>query len=103
QARFRLFQMDLLRRQGEGLLSQILGPAMLNSDRFELNLGIVETAQAKWDKLAPSSPTRQGLLAYTQGVNAGIEQVKWTNTLPAMFKLLNYQPEPWTPIDSLIV
>src|SRR6266851_5667787 len=39
-ARFRLFQMDLLRRQGEGRLSEVVGKAALDSDRFELQLGL---------------------------------------------------------------
>jgi len=42
-ARFRLFQMDLMRRQGEGRLSQVIGKAALDSDRFELQLGLLRT------------------------------------------------------------
>src|SRR5258708_31716909 len=38
-ARFRLFQMDLLRRQGEGRLSEAVGQAAVDSDRFALQLG----------------------------------------------------------------
>src|SRR6266852_3594747 len=45
-ARFRLFQMDLLRRQGEGRLSEVVGKAALDSDRFELQLGLLRTAAA---------------------------------------------------------
>src|SRR5260370_26454025 len=38
-AKFRLFQMALLRRQGEGRLSQVFGKPALDRDRFELQLG----------------------------------------------------------------
>src|SRR5690348_9028598 len=42
-AKFRLFQMDLMRRQGAGRLSEIVGKAALDTDRFELQLGLLET------------------------------------------------------------
>ena len=102
-ARFRLFQMDLLRRQGEGRLSEIVGKVALDSDRFELQLGLLRTAELEWKQLTPDSRSRQAILAYTQGVNDRITQGENEHQLPAMFTLLGYQPKPWTPIDSLIV
>src|SRR5450759_2086646 len=102
-ARFRLFQMDLLRRQGEGRLSEVVGKAALDSDRFQLQLGLVRTAQLEWNALAPDNRSRLALVAYAQGVNDRIAQVEADHQLPAMFTLLGYQPKPWTPIDSLIV
>ncbi len=102
-ARFRLFQMDLMRRQGEGRLSEVVGKAALDSDRFELQLGLVRTAQLEWNALAPDNRSRLALIAYAQGVNDRIAQVEADHQLPAMFTLLGYQPKPWTPIDSLIV
>ena len=103
QAKNRLFQMDLMRRQGEGLLSQVIGPAALSSDRFELELGLLRTARANWQSLPRSSAAHRALVAYAAGVNDVIRQDEAQGTLPAMFKLLNYRPAPWTPIDSLIV
>ena len=100
-ARFRLFQMDLERRQGEGRLSEVLGKAALDSDRFELQLGLIRTAQLEWT--AASSRSREALLAYSQGVNDRITEAEAAHQLPAMFTLLGYQPKPWTPIDSAIV
>src|SRR5260370_40333318 len=102
-ARFRLFQMDLLRRQGEGRLSEVVGKAALDSDRFELQLGLVRTAQKAFNAVARDSRSRQAIDAYTQGVNDRITESEATHQLPAMFALLGYQPKPWTPIDSLIV
>jgi penicillin amidase len=102
-ARFRLFQMDLLRRQGEGRLSEVVGKAALDSDRFELQLGLLRTAQQEFNAVAPDSRSRQAIDAYTQGVNDRISEAEATHQLPAMFTLLGYQPKPWTPIDSLIV
>lgn len=103
QAHFRLFQMDLMRRQGEGLLSQIFGPSTLTSDRFEDSLGLVSIAQAEWQTIPRASVTYQGLLAYTQGVNAYIQQAEQTRSLDAMFGLLGYQPLAWTPLDTLVI
>ncbi|MHB1630237.1 MAG: penicillin acylase family protein [Bacilli bacterium] len=102
-AKFRLFQMDLMRRQGEGLLSQVVGPAALPSDKFEDQLGILRTAQQEWRQMSINSPARQALLAYSQGVNDVIAKDAATGRLPVLFKLLGYQPKLWTPVDSLVV
>jgi penicillin amidase len=102
-AKFRLFQMDLLRRQGEGRLSEVVGKDALESDRFELQLGLLRTAQKEWEQLPNDNPSRIAIVAYSQGVNDRIDEAKRTHQLPAMFTLLGYEPKPWTPIDSLIV
>lgn len=103
QAKFRLFQMDLMRRQGEGLLSQIVGKEALPSDEFEDSLGISRTAATEWLDTPVNSPAYHALSAFSQGVNARITQDERTGNLPYMFKLLNYKPTLWTPIDSLVI
>jgi penicillin amidase len=102
-ARFRLFQLDLLRRLGEGLLSQAVGSAALDSDKFELKLGLRRTAEAEWRQLPANDPARLALLAYSKGVNDGIQELESHHNLPVLFKLLGYQPKSWTPIDTLVV
>ena len=102
-ARFRLFQMDLMRRQGEGRLSEVFGGAALNTDKFFLELGLQRTAEAEWSQLEPSDPTRDALLAYAQGVNDRIREAEAANQLDALFTLVGYRPQPWTPIDTLVV
>ena len=102
-ARFRLFQMDLMRRQGAGRLSEIVGKVALDSDRFELELGLLKTAQLEWQQLPSTDPGHDALLAYAQGVNDRIQEAKSGHQLDAMFTLLGYTPAPWTPIDSLLV
>ena len=107
QARFRLFQMDLLRRQGEGRLSQVVGKAALDSDEFELQLGLLRTAEQEWgDGFGGLGLTRREsavLTDFARGVNDRIAEAESTRTLDAMFTLLGYQPQPWTPVDSLVV
>ena len=100
-ARLRLFQMDLLRRVGEGRISEILGKAGLDSDRFELQLGLLRTAQLEWAQASETS--KMALTAYAQGVNDRIDEAERQHQLPAMFSLLGYQPQPWTPVDTAVV
>lgn len=102
-AHFRLTQMDLMRRQGEGLLSQILGPEALSSDEFQVMLGLDRAAQRDWQAIQANAPIRSAMLAYTAGVNAWINQAEQSNSLPFMFKLLNYRPQAWTPVDTLVI
>lgn len=102
-ARNRLNQMDLTRRQGEGLLAQIVGQAALSSDKFELQLGLMRTAQQEWDQMSLTDPARAALIAYTAGVNDVISQDEQTGNLPMLFKIFGYQPQKWTPIDSLVI
>src|SRR5256714_273811 len=102
-AKFRLFQMDLMRRQAAGRLSEIVGKVALDTDRFELQLGLLRTAQLEWKQLPASDPSHDALLAYAQGVNDRIAEAQGTHQLDAMFTLLGYQPQPWTPVDSLLV
>jgi penicillin amidase len=102
-ARYRLFQMDLMRRQGAGRLSEIVGKVALDSDRFELELGLLKTAQLEWSQLPATDPGHDALIAYAQGVNDRIQEATSTHQLDAMFTLLGYTPRPWTPIDSLLI
>lgn len=102
-AKFRLFQMDLLRRQGEGRLAEVFGKAAVGSDTFELQLGLLRTAQKEWSELSASDPSRDALTAYAQGVNDRITEAESQHQLGPMFTLVGYQPRPWTPIDTLVV
>lgn len=103
QARFRLTQMDLMRRQGEGKLSEILGADALSSDQFQVMLGLDRAAQRDWQVLPANGPTRQALQVFSNGVNAWISEAEQSNSLPFMFTLLNYRPQSWTPIDTLVI
>ena len=102
-AKFRLFQMDLMRRQGEGKLSAVIGSKALPSDEFEDTLGLARTAATEWTDLSTADPARQALLAYSAGVNALIAQEEKSGSLPYMFKLLGYRPVLWQPQDSLVI
>ena len=102
-ASFRLTQMDLERRLGEGRVAQLAGPSGLASDRFELRLGLLRTAQQEWAAMPRSSPAALALLAYTRGVNDYLAQVRADGHWPAIFGLTGVYPRDWTPTDSLVL
>ncbi|HXZ77049.1 MAG TPA: penicillin acylase family protein, partial [Streptosporangiaceae bacterium] len=102
-ARFRLTEMDLERRLGEGRIAQLAGPAGLPSDKFELRLGLLRTAQAEWAATPRTSPAGQTLIAYSRGVNDYLAQARRAGDWPSLFGLTGVYPSPWTPTDSLVL
>lgn len=97
-AQDRLFQMDLLRRRASGRLSEIVGDIAIKADKRQRVIGFHRVTQAIIANL--SDEQREVLVAHADGVNAFIQQM---DTAPFEFLLLGYQPEPWTPEDSLLV
>ena len=100
---FRLTQMDLERRLGEGRLAQLQGAAAVRSDEFELRLGLARTAAAEWAATPRSSPAGQALLAYATGVNQRLAELGRDHQWPAVYALTGVRPAAWTPVDSLVV
>lgn len=100
---FRLFQMDLMRRQAAGRLAEIVGPEGVASDAYELDVGLARAAERDWKTMSPNSPAYNALVDYSAGVNNAMEKMQKSGTLPMYFKLLGYEPKPWTPVDSLLV
>src|SRR5215831_8864484 len=102
-ASFRLTEMDLERRLGEGRVAQLAGPSGLASDRFELRLGLLRTAQQEWAAMPRSSPAALALLAYSRGVNDYLAQVRADGHWPAIFGLTGFYPHDSTPTESLVL
>lgn len=100
-AQDRLFQMDLSRRQASGELSEVVGAKALERDKFFRTFGLRRAAVASWDSYSPEA--KRVLEAYAAGVNAFMEEAIANKTLPVEFKLLGYEPKPWTPTDSLTI
>lgn len=101
QAQDRLFQMDLSRRQASGTLSEVIGEAAIQNDKYFRTLGLRRAARASYEKY--SENTKQLVQAYTNGVNSFIAECKTTNSCAVEFKLLGYIPKDWSPIDSLVI
>lgn len=102
-ARFRLTQMDLERRVGTGRLSELNGPNQLASDMQQLRLGLGRTAQAMWLAMPPDSPAARALIAYARGVNQRLAELGANGQWPLVYQLTGVRPQPWTPVDSLVV
>lgn len=97
-AQDRLWQMDFMRRLGAGRLSEVAGPAALNTDKFFRTLGLARVAERNLATL--SAEARGALDSYAAGVNAYLDHR--SGPLPPQFSLLRYRPEPWRAADSLI-
>jgi penicillin G amidase len=98
-AQDRLWQMDALRRHAAGTLAEILGPSLIAHDRLQRTLQIRAAADRA---IATLPPDQLHLLErYAAGVNASIAMQ--SAHLPLEFRLLRYQPEPWTPRDTLLI
>lgn len=98
QARDRLFQLDLQRRVMRGRLSAVVGPVALDSDEFNVRMGFLDAARATWDRLR-EAPAGDIVEAFADGVNARIAD----GPLPLECGLLDYEPDPWTPVDTLLM
>jgi penicillin G amidase len=102
-ARFRLAEMDLERRLGEGRVAQLAGAPGVSSDKFELRLGLLRTAQQEWAGTPRSSPAAQALLGYSRGVDDFLAEARASGDWPSIFGLTGVYPRDWTPVDSLVV
>ena len=98
-ARERLWQLDYMRRRVRGELAAIMGPAALASDREMLTVGIAAAADTVTQTI--SGPTATLLAGVAAGINAWRRTAIETAALPEEFGILDYQPAPWTPADSV--
>lgn len=98
QAEDRLFQLDLLRRVMRGEIAEVVGEVALESDRFNVSMDFLGAAEATWGHV---SDTAAGppIEAFAEGVNASRDR----RPLPVEFSLLDYEPDPWTPVDSMLM
>lgn len=96
-AQDRLWQLDYLRRRALGRLAEVLGPDGVLSDRRHRLLGFGRLADEEWSVIAAEAA--EALEGFAAGVNAWIEAAG--GSLPVEFEILEYEPEPWTPRDSL--
>lgn len=98
-AQDRLFQMDVLRRYSGGDLAEILGETAVPTDEESRRLRLRRIAEQAYATLPPAD--RAAAAAYARGVNAFIST--HLNDLPLEFTLLNYQPRPWSVVDTLLI
>ena len=99
-AQDRLWQLEVQRRVGAGRLSEVLGTATLDLDKFFRTLGLARAAAQSL--VAVDDATRAVLGAYAAGVNAFL--ATRNGLLPPEFLILCAPaPEPWSAVDSIVV
>ena len=98
-AQDRLWQMDVWRRIGRGRLAEVLGKRVAGVDVFMRALDIAGVTRAQVAQL--DSNSRRMLDAYAEGVSSFIAEHK--QELPFEFDALQYEPDPWTAEDCMIV
>lgn len=101
-ARDRLWQMDFISYASAGRLSEILGQDYLEYDRLQRRLGMLSSAKKALLFIEKDPETKIGLDAFTSGVNAYISTLKYKE-YPFEYKLMDYKPEPWTNLKSVLV
>jgi penicillin amidase len=97
-ARDRLWQMDIQTRSAAGRLSEVVGPKALEVDRYHRRMGMVYGAENTLKGMMKDPTSRLMVTAYTEGVNTYIHHLR-PGGYPIEFKLLNYKPEEWKPIN----
>ena len=96
-AQDRLWQMDFYRRVAAGRLSEVLGDATVDTDRYLRTIGLHRAAAKEW--AGQPAEIKTLLQAYSDGVSAFI--ATHGDSLPLEFTILGYKPEPWSPVDSI--
>ncbi len=101
-ARDRLWQMEFYTLAAEGRLTEVVGPAALEYDRYNRRLGMARTAATIAERMAADTVAHRILEAYAAGVNAYIDGLGYQG-LPVEYKLLDYVPERWSPYKSILM
>lgn len=98
----RLWQMDFLSYVSAGRLSEIFGKDMVLQDRIKRRDGMLSSTLRTLDYIEKDPETKNALDSYTAGVNAWIKSLSYAD-LPVEYKLMDYSPEPWTNLKSVLV
>ena len=101
-AKDRLWQMDFISYTSAGRLSEILGKDYLKYDRLQRRIGILSSAESTLKLVEKNPETKLALDAFTSGVNAYIAELD-SKTAPFEYKLLDYNPEKWTNLKSVLI
>jgi penicillin G amidase len=98
-AQDRLWQMEISRRAGEGRLAEILGPEALRYDKLFRTLNLQKAAIESASLIPPE------LLKLLESYCAGVNYIIHTQRgkYPVEFDMIQYEPEPWTVIHSLLI
>jgi penicillin amidase len=93
----RLFQYDIIRRAGGGMLSEILGSKLLKVDQMFRTFGAKRTFEPRLKDLPPQ------VLKDFEDFCAGLNYYAKNYPLPIEFKILGYKPKEFSIIDAYYV
>jgi penicillin amidase len=97
-ARERLWQIDLWRRRGLGLLAEVFGPGFVAQDRACRTFLYAGDMQREWASYPTG--TKQICEQFCRGINAFVELVRTGHAqLPDEFVALNFKPSFWRADD----
>ena len=97
-ARDRLWQIDLWRKRGLGLLAKSFGASYVDQDRAARLFLYRGDMNKEWAAYAPGM--REETEAFVAGINAYVGEVRaGTRLLPPEFKLTNSAPDDWRAED----
>ena len=101
-AKDRLWQMDFQTRFAAGRLSEVVGSKAIELDRYQRRMGMTFGAENMLKVMLEDPEIKETIDAYTAGVNAYIHSLK-PGDYPIEFKLLDYAPEDWQPLNSALL
>ncbi|MFB0562726.1 MAG: penicillin acylase family protein [Candidatus Lokiarchaeia archaeon] len=101
-AQDRLWQMEFFRRLGSGTLSEVIGELTLEMDMFWRTIGLRRAAEREAEHILQTADEelKSAMEAYLKGVNEYIKN--HMDKLPIEYSILNFEPRPWTMVDSLV-
>jgi penicillin G amidase len=94
-AQDRMWQLEMWRRNGEGRLAEVLGPAYLTRDKFARLLAFRGDWEEEFRKYHPEG--KLIFSSFAAGINAAIQKAIDEKKVPVEFEILGFLPQPvWT-------
>ncbi|QDK47494.1 penicillin acylase family protein [Bdellovibrio sp. ZAP7] len=99
----RLFQMEMARRQTQGLLSEVIGEKTIKSDMLYRSLALKQTSEKMLEKKRQDGTLDPEMWALMEAYSDGINQYVATRPVPYDLAILGIKPKPFSPIDSYVM
>lgn len=101
-ARDRLWQMEFQTMAAAGRVSEVVGAKGIDYDLEQRRAGMAYAAEKSVESFASDPLSQEVMSAYTAGINAYMATLTDAK-LPIEYKILDYRPEPWTPLKSALL
>src|SRR5918994_856665 len=89
-AQDRMWQLEMWRRNGEGRLSEVLGPDYVTRDKFARLIAFRGNWDEEFTKYHPEG--RVIFESFARGINAAIQQALDENKIPVEFQIMGFRP-----------